>query len=227
MGGGGWARSGFLPGARRRRGRFRPPGSSPSRRVPFSAARRGNSRAGRPVPAIPRSLSSPPAIRKDELGFPTRPLTTRGASTLAQPARDRQGTRATSAFLKDGQLPRQLTSLAPVFDIPCAPCESRARAGARRTLPAHGTRWSTGTRPFSEAPRGTAALPRETGRRPRSSRPRPAAPNTACAACTAGTAGRAQTAGTARAEPEPRPGALRFRPATTRACGDPAPRRAG
>lgn len=79
--------------------------------------------------------------------------------------------------LKDSQMDSQLRALAPAFDIPCAPCETRARAGARRTLPPGRRPVVHWRRPFSEAPRRTAALPRETpaadpvppalGRRPR------------------------------------------------------------
>lgn len=78
--------------------------------------------------------------------------------------------------LKDSQTTSQLRALVPAFDISCAPCETRARAGAPRTLP----------RPVTGSPLEVALLggpardggssARNPGRRPRSSRPRSAAP---------------------------------------------------
>lgn len=78
--------------------------------------------------------------------------------------------------LKDGQTESQLRALAPAFDIPCAPCETRARAGASRTLPPRGDRRSTGDGP-SRRPRAGRRLSRAKPRPPTpSSRPRSAAP---------------------------------------------------
>lgn len=106
----------------------------------------------------------------------TRPLTKRGRLTLAQHTRRQQGARARSALLKTCQKRSAARRGRPDFGISCAPCEPCAHTGFSRTLPAHTTPRSTGTGPSRRPRAGRRALPRETGRRPRSSRPRSAAP---------------------------------------------------